>query len=75
MSTPFDEKSVDLCVEFDMSIIKVPSADNNDWTQLEKIAKTKKPVIVSTGGMSKKDLDDSVNFLKIEKYLWLSIIA
>jgi sialic acid synthase SpsE len=64
MSTPFDEKSVDLCVEFEMPIIKVASADNNDWTLLEKIAKTKKPVIVSTGGMSKKDLDDLVTFFE-----------
>jgi len=62
MATPFDEKSVDLCVEFKMPIIKVASADNNDWTLLEKIAKTRKPVIVSTGGMSKKDLDDLVAF-------------
>ena len=62
MSTPFDEKSVDLCVEFNLPIIKVASADNNDWTLLEKIAKTRKPVIVSTGGMSKKDLDDLVTF-------------
>jgi sialic acid synthase SpsE len=36
MSTPFDEKSVDLCVELDMPIIKVACADNNDWTLLEK---------------------------------------
>lgn len=64
MSTPFDEKSVDLCVEFNLPFIKVASADNNDWTLLEKIAKTRKPVIVSTGGMSKKDLDDLVTFFK-----------
>lgn len=64
MATPFDEKSVELCVEFNMPIIKVASADNNDWTLLEKIAKTRKPVIVSTGGMSKKDLDDLVAFFE-----------
>src|SRR5262245_28118415 len=58
MSTPFDEKSVDMCVEFELPIIKVASADSNDWLLLEKIAKTKKPVIVSTGGVSLKDLDD-----------------
>jgi len=62
MSTPFDEKSVDLCVEFDMPIIKVASADNNDWTLLEKIASTRRPVIISTGGMSQKDMDDVVSF-------------
>jgi N-acetylneuraminate synthase len=62
MATPFDEKSVDWCVEFDMPIIKVASADNNDWTLLEKIAKTRRPVIVSTGGMTQKDMDDLVTF-------------
>jgi sialic acid synthase SpsE len=62
MATPFDEKSVDWCVEFKMPIIKVASADNNDWTLLEKIAVTKRPVIVSTGGMSLKDMDDVVSF-------------
>lgn len=62
MSTPFDEKSVDWCVEFNLPIIKVASADNNDWTLLEKIATTKKPVIISTGGMTQKDMDDVVKF-------------
>ena len=64
MATPFDEKSVDMCVEFELPIIKVASADGNDWLLLEKIAKTKKPVIVSTGGLSLKDLDDLVLFFE-----------
>jgi sialic acid synthase SpsE len=64
MATPFDEKSVDMCVEFDMPIIKVASADGNDWLLLERIVKTKKPVIVSTGGVSLKDLDDLVLFFE-----------
>lgn len=62
MATPFDEKSVDWCIEFDMPIIKVASADNNDWTLLEKIASTRRPMIVSTGGMTQKDMDDLVVF-------------
>ena len=64
MATPFDEKSVDWCVDFKMPIIKVASADNNDWTLLEKIATTKKPVIVSLGGLSQKDNDDLVTFFE-----------
>lgn len=64
MATPFDEKSVDLCMEFGMPIIKVASADSNDWMLLEKIAKTKKPVIVSVGGLSLKDMDDMVTFFE-----------
>lgn len=62
MATPFDEKSVDWCTEFDMPIIKIASADNNDWTLIEKIATTKRPVIISTGGMTQKDMDDVVHF-------------
>lgn len=62
MATPFDEKSVDLCVKLGIEIIKVASSDINDWILLEKIAATKKPVIVSTGGSSLKDMDDMVKF-------------
>jgi N-acetylneuraminate synthase len=64
MATPFDEKSVDWCVEFNMPIIKVASADSNDWLLLEKIAKTKKPVLVSIGGLTLKDMDDMVTFFE-----------
>ena len=52
IATPFDEKSVDLCCELGIPILKIASSDLNDWFLLEKIAKTKKPVIVSTGGSS-----------------------
>ena len=61
-ATPFDERSVDLCVELGLPILKVASSDLNDWLLLEKIAKTKKPVVVSTGGSSLKDMDDVVTF-------------
>ena len=62
MATPFDEASVDLCVDFDMPIIKIASSDMNDWVLIEKIASTRRPTIVSTGGASEKDLDDLVRF-------------
>lgn len=61
-ATPFDERSVDLCVELGLPILKIASSDLNDWLLLEKIAKTKKPVVVSTGGSSLKDMDDVVTF-------------
>jgi N-acetylneuraminate synthase len=62
MATPFDEKSVDFCVELELPIIKVASSDVNDWLLLERIAQTKKPVIVSTGGASEKAIDQIVAF-------------
>ena len=64
MSTPFDEESVDLCVEFDLPIIKIASSDMNDWPLIEKIASTRKPVIVSSGGADEKSLDDLVKFFE-----------
>ena len=62
MATPFDENSVDFCCELGISILKLASSDCADWVLIEKMAKTKKPVIVSTGGSSLKDLDDLVTF-------------
>lgn len=62
MSTPFDEVSVDMCVNLGVQIIKIASSDINDWILIEKIAKSRKPVIVSTGGSSLKDIDDLVTF-------------
>ena len=64
MATPFDEASVDFCVELGVPIIKLASSDVNDWILIEKIAKTRKPVICSTGGTSLKDLDDLVVFFE-----------
>ena len=62
MATPFDEASVDKCVEFGVQIIKLASSDIKDWALIEKIAKTKKPVIMSTGGSNLRDLDAVVSF-------------
>jgi sialic acid synthase SpsE len=64
MATAFDERSVEMCVELGIQIIKIASSDLNDWPLLEKMAKTRKPVIVSTGGSSLKDLDDLVTFFE-----------
>ncbi len=64
MATAFDEKSVEVCTELGIPILKLASSDVNDWVLIEKIATTKKPVIVSTGGTSLKDIDDLVTFFE-----------
>ena len=64
MATPFDEASVDLCAELGVQIVKIASSDGNDWVLIEKIATLRKPVMVSTGGCSLKDLDDLVTFFE-----------
>lgn len=62
MATPFDEKSVGFCEELGVDIIKLASSDINDWVLVERIARTQKPVIASTGGTSLKDMDDLVTY-------------
>lgn len=62
MVTPFDEVSVDKCVEFGVDILKIASSDIRDKTLLRKIAAAGKPVIASSGGAEEKHLDDLVEF-------------
>jgi len=63
-ATPFDEASVEMCAEFGIDVIKIASSDISDWFLIEQIAKTRKPVIFSTGGSSLKDIDDMVTFFE-----------
>lgn len=62
MSTPFDERSVDLIGELGIEIVKVASCSATDWPLIEKIAECNKPVIFSTGGITLKEIDDLVSF-------------
>ena len=62
MVTPFDEVSVDKCVEFGVDIIKIASSDIRDRTLLEKIASTGLPVIASSGGADLAHIDTLVTF-------------
>lgn len=64
MSTPFDEKSVDLIEEQRLDIIKIASCSFTDWPLLERIVLTDKPIIASTAGASLADIDHVVNFFR-----------
>jgi len=62
--TPFDENSVDLIEKHKFDIIKIGSCSFTDWFLLEKIAKTNKPIIASTAGVSLDEIDKVVSFFK-----------
>lgn len=62
MSTPFDEDGVEWCMDQGIDIIKVASCSALDWPLLTKIALTRKPVIISTGGKTLSDIDKLYNF-------------
>ena len=63
-STPFDEESVDYLESINCPIYKVASFDVVNMPFLEKIAKTKKPVILSVGMSSVLEIEKAVNILK-----------
>jgi N-acetylneuraminate synthase len=60
--TPFDEVSVDKCMEFGVDILKIASSDIRDKTLLRKIASAGKPVIASSGGADERHIDALVEF-------------
>jgi len=62
MVTPFDEVSVDKCVEFGVDILKIASSDIRDKTLLRKLAASGKPVIASSGGANESHIDALVDY-------------
>ena len=63
MCTPWDEPSVDLMEELEFDIIKVASCSFNDWPLLERIVRSKKPIIASTAGAYLDEIDQVISFL------------
>lgn len=63
-ATPFDEASVDRCLEFGFDVIKVGSCSAYDWPLLRRVASTKLPVICSVGGLTVNEIDDVVDFFQ-----------
>lgn len=49
LSTPFDMDSIDFLAGMDMPVWKIPSGEVTNLPYLEKVARLKKPIIMSTG--------------------------
>jgi len=62
MVTPFDEVSVDKCVEFGVEVLKIASSDIRDKTLLRKIASAGLPVVASSGGADAAHIDELVEY-------------
>ena len=67
MVTPFDETSVDKCIEFGVEVLKIASSDIRDKTLLAKIASAGLPTIASTGGADLAHIDELVEFFTSRK--------
>ncbi len=63
MSSPFSQAAVDLLEELGVKRYKIGSGEVNNYLMLEKIARTGKPIILSSGMSSFAELDESVAFI------------
>lgn len=63
MSTPFDEPSLELLNKIDVDILKVASFDLGNLPLIHRIAKLRKPVVMSVGGGKIEQIRSSIEVL------------
>ncbi len=63
-STPFDDTAVDFLENLNSPVHKIASFENNHHPLLKKVARTGKPVIMSTGASDLANLAESVDVLR-----------
>lgn len=63
-STPFDESMVDILESVAVPFYKVASFEITHYPMLERIAKTGKPVILSTGNTGLADIEKAIDVLE-----------
>ena len=64
LSTPFDFESVDFLADLGMPFWKIPSGEVTNLPYLLALAKTKIPVVMSTGMCSMEEIGDAISVLK-----------
>jgi len=64
ISSPFSNAAVDLLEELGVKRYKIGSGEVSNWLMLEKIAKTGKPIMLSSGMSSWDEMDATVEFLR-----------
>jgi N-acetylneuraminate synthase len=63
-STPFDETAVDFLEKMDIPAFKIASCELIDLPLVRRVARTGKPVILSTGMATLSEIDDAVRMVR-----------
>ncbi|MFW9965376.1 MAG: N-acetylneuraminate synthase family protein [Candidatus Sifarchaeia archaeon] len=66
MSTPFDLDSVKLLDDLEVPAFKIASADITNYPLLRKVAKTGKPILLSTGAATIGEIEQATETVKSE---------
>ena len=71
-SSPFSTRAVDFLESFNVPLYKISSFEITDLKLIKYIASKKKPIIISTGMASYKEIDIAINTIKntIKKLLY-----
>ena len=64
LSTAFDEESLDLLIRLHVPAFKIPSGEITNIPSIARIAREKKPVILSTGMSTLDEVEDAVRCLQ-----------
>ncbi|MBN1800511.1 MAG: N-acetylneuraminate synthase family protein [Candidatus Lokiarchaeota archaeon] len=67
LSTPFDYQAIEELEALNVLAYKIASFEIVDLPFLKKLARTKKPIILSTGMASMGDIEDAINAIHEEK--------
>ena len=63
LSTPFDFDSIDFLNTIDMPFWKIPSGEISNYPYLVKLAKTGKPIVMSTGMCDLEEIREAIKVL------------
>ena len=63
-STPFDISAVDLLEKLKCPFYKISSFEMNDFPLLDRVIRTKKPIIISTGTAELSEIKEVMNYVK-----------
>lgn len=64
LSTPFDMESIRMLADFGVAMMKVPSGEITNYPYLREIARTGKPIILSTGMCGLEEVKAAVAVLR-----------